>query len=164
MRRYYWFQFDKHIYGSRTMEILADIMARYSDKVQVAVASISRIYLAGVWEIPRFIHDRKVTCNIQYCIAGSRTRNICLYIARYTGPVNCEVKRERPEFKGVECLCKDTIKNNDLLSDNVVIFCRQQVKTLVPFTATLQGTFLKHTSISPPGSFGALLVHSYWAH
>jgi len=89
-------------------------MVRYSDRLLVAVAFNSRIYLPGVWEIPKFIHDRKLTGNIRYCIAGSRTRNICLYIARYTGLVNCAVKRGRPEFKGGECFCKETIKNNDL--------------------------------------------------
>lgn len=146
------------------MEILADIMARYSVKLRVAVAFNSRIYFAAVWEIPRFIHDRRGTGNIRYCIAGIRTKNICLYIARYTGLVNCGVKRERPEFKGGECFCKETIKNNDLLSDDVVTLCRQQVKTVVAFTATLQGTFHKYTSISPPGSSGVILVHNYWAH
>ena len=118
------------------MEILVDIMARYSDKFHVSVAFNSWICLAGVWEIRRFIHGRKVTGNNRYCIAGSRTRNICLYIARYTGLVNSGVKRERPEFKGVECFCKETIKNNDLLSDDMVTLCRQQVKTVVSFTET----------------------------
>jgi hypothetical protein len=86
---------------------------------------------------------------------------ISVYIARYAGLVNCGIKCERPEFNGDESFCKETIKNNDLLSDDVVTLCRQQVKTVVSFTANLQGTFLKHTSISPPGSSGALLVHSY---
>jgi hypothetical protein len=48
VRKYYWLQIDKHIYDSQEMEILAHIMARYSDKLHVAVAFNSRIYLAGV--------------------------------------------------------------------------------------------------------------------
>jgi len=115
LRRYYWLQIDKHIFDTQTTEILADIKARYSDKLHVAAAFNRRIYRAGVWEIPRFIHDRKVTGSIRYCIAGRRTRKICLYIAQYTGLVNRGVKCGRPEFKRGECFCKETIKNNDLL-------------------------------------------------
>jgi hypothetical protein len=139
-------------------------MARYSDKLHVAVAFNSRIYLAGVWHILRFIHDKIVTGKIRYCIAGSRTRNICLYIARYTGLVNCGVKHERSEFKGGEFFRKATIKNNDLLSDDVITLYRQQVEPVVSFTSNLHGTFLKHTSFSPQEKSGALLVHSYWAY
>jgi hypothetical protein len=36
-------------------------MAKYSDKLHVAASFNSRKWRAGVWDILRFIHDKKVT-------------------------------------------------------------------------------------------------------